>query len=134
MKTVLVLEDDASNMRAFHAALGLGGYRVLGAANGSEAIDTCNHCSEPIDLFLSDVALPERSGTEIALELNKSHPAMSILFVSGTPMTGWSASDLKNLEQLPRDRVGFLEKPFLPAVLLQKINELLRERVRRAPG
>ena len=45
-----------------------------------------NHYDGPIDLLLSDVAVPEPSGTVVALELIKSYPAMGILFVSGTPI------------------------------------------------
>lgn len=127
MKTVLVLEDDPGNMQVFSAVLWSTGYRVLQATNGMEAIETCNSHCEPIDLFLSDIAVPEFSGTEVALEINKSHPAMPILFVSGTPMYAWERRDLQNLEQLPPDRVDFLEKPFGPAALLRKIGELVEK-------
>jgi CheY-like chemotaxis protein len=62
------------------------GYGVLEATTGKEGIDAAN-CHRSIDLFLSDVDVPGPSGTEVALELIKSHPTMPVLFVSGTPMS-----------------------------------------------
>jgi FixJ family two-component response regulator len=75
--------------------------------------------------LISDVTVPKPSETDVAVELVKSHPAMPILFVSGTPMYDWEGSDLRNFQELPRDRVGFLEKPFPAAVLLEKVSGLL---------
>src|SRR6202162_3691753 len=89
MKTVLILEDDPSNMQIFCALLWSAGYRVLEATTGEEALEIANHPNGAIDLFISDVAVPVLSGTEVALKLNKSHPATPILFVSGTPMYAW---------------------------------------------
>jgi two-component system cell cycle sensor histidine kinase/response regulator CckA len=132
MKTVLVLEDDPANRQVFSALLWSRGYRVLEATNGKEAIETCNSQCEPIDLLVSDVVVPELSGSEVALELIKSHPAMRILFVSGTPKYAWDRSDLQNLGQLPPDRVDFLEKPFRPKALLDKVGELVERCTYRA--
>ena len=69
MKTVLVLEDDPSNMQAFSAVLGLFGYSVLEPTTGKEAIEAGN-CHGSIDLFLSDVDVPGPSGTEAAFGAN----------------------------------------------------------------
>jgi CheY-like chemotaxis protein len=125
MKTILVLEDDPSNMQVLCTLLWSSDYRVLEATTGKEALEALNHQQGPIDLLISDVAVPVLSGTEVALELNKSHPAIPILFVSGTPMSAWSRRDLHNFQRLPPDRVDFLEKPFGAAVLLDKVGELI---------
>ena len=60
------------------------GYNVLEATTGTEAIQVGARNEKGVDLLLSDVAVPERSGTEVALELSASHPSMVVLFVSGT--------------------------------------------------
>ena len=125
MKTILVLEDDPSNMQVFCALLSSIGYNVMEATTGEEAIKLGNHHFGSIDLFISDVAVPQPSGTAVAVELLKSHPAMPILFVSGTPMNAWDESDLRNFQQLPPDRTDFLEKPFRASVLLDKVSGLL---------
>jgi two-component system, cell cycle sensor histidine kinase and response regulator CckA len=130
MKTVLVLEDDPSNMQAFSAILWSMGYRVLEATTGKEAIETGRPHYGPIDLLLSDVDVPELSGTEVALELIKSHPTLSVLFVSGTPMYAWSRTDLANFRNLASDMVDFIEKPIPVFVLLERINDLIEKRGR----
>jgi response regulator RpfG family c-di-GMP phosphodiesterase len=71
MKTVLVLEDDPSNMQALCALLCSVGYSVLEATTGEEAIAFGKRHSGPIDLFITDVAVPKPSGTEVAVELVK---------------------------------------------------------------
>src|SRR5260370_7216257 len=110
MKMVLVLEDDQSNMQAFSAVLGLFGYSVLEATTGKEAIEAGN-CHGAIDLFLSDVDVPGLSGTEVALELIKLQPTISVLFVSVTPMYSWRPNDLYNFRQLPAALVDFIQTP-----------------------
>jgi two-component system, cell cycle sensor histidine kinase and response regulator CckA len=125
MKTILVLEDDPSNLEVFCALLSSIGYDVMEATTGEEAIQFGNHHLGPIDLFISDVAVPKPSGTDVAVELLKSHPAMPILFVSGTPIYAWDKSDFRNFQQLPPDRTDFLEKPFQASVLLDKVSGLL---------
>jgi CheY-like chemotaxis protein len=128
MKTVLVLEDDPCNLQVLCALLWSSGCRVLEATTGKEALETANHQNGPIDLFIFDVNVPVLSGTEVALELNQSHPATPILFVSGTPMYAWNRSDLHNFRQLPPDRLDFLEKPFGASALLDKVGELFEGR------
>jgi hypothetical protein len=59
------------------------------------------------------------------MELIKSNPEMASLFISGTPISGWNVADLENLRRLPPDRIDFLEKPFRPAALLDRISKLL---------
>ena len=85
-----------------------------------------------IDLFLSDVDVPGPSGTEVALELIKSHPTMPVLFVSGTPMYSWRRNDVDNFRQLPSDLVDFIEKPCRLSLFVEKIGELIEKRSHRA--
>ena len=127
MKTVLVLEGDPSNMQAFNAVLWLFGYSVLEATTGKEAIEAEN-CHGSIDLFLSDVDVPGPSGTEVALELIKSHPTVPVLFVSGTPMHSWRRNDLANFRQLPSDLVDFIEIPCRLSAFLEKVGKLIEKR------
>jgi len=127
MRTVLVLEDDPNNLRGFSALLSLIGYSVLEATTGQEGVEAGNRHGS-IDLFLSDVDVPGPSGTEVALELIKSHPTMPILFVSGTPMYLWRRNDVDNFRRLPPDLVAFIEKPCRLPAFLEKVNELIEQR------
>jgi DNA-binding response OmpR family regulator len=101
------------------------GYKVLEAATGQEAIEACGRFDGLIDLMLCDVTLPDVSGQKLALELVKSHPETSILFVSGIPQDGWSNAELHDFRQLPPGSADSLEKPFRPAALEAKVEDLL---------
>jgi FixJ family two-component response regulator len=75
--------------------------------------------------LISDVDLPDLSGTEVALALSKSNPKLPILFVSASPMNLWTRRDRCNFRRLPSALVDFLEKPFRLSTLQNKIGELL---------
>jgi FixJ family two-component response regulator len=104
---------------------------VLEATTGMEGIEAGNRHGS-IDLFLSDVDVPGPSGTEVALELIKSHPTMPVLFVSGTPMYSWRRNDLHNFRQMPSDLVDFIEKPCRLSAFLEKVGKLIEMRGHRA--
>jgi CheY-like chemotaxis protein len=125
MKTVLIVEDEPSNMQVFCFLLTLQGYKVLEASTGKEAIDATKGLNGSIDLILCDLTLPDIPGTKLARELVKSQPTAAVLVVSGTPRTGWSKSETNDFSELPRDHADFLEKPFPPSALQAKIEQLL---------
>ena len=125
MKTVLIIEDQLSNMQVFCSLLTHQGYKVLEATTGEEAIEATNREIGPIDLILCDLTLPDTAGTKLARELVKSQPNAAVLIVSGTPQTGWSESERKDFSDLPRERADFLEKPFPASTLLTKSDYLM---------
>ena len=108
------------------------GHCVLEATTGREALVAGNHYDGPIDLLLSDVAVPEPSGTVVALELVKSYRDLKILFVSANPLDALDRNDLENFRRLPPDQVDFLEKPFRLLAFLDKVGEMIRPRGRRS--
>jgi CheY-like chemotaxis protein len=129
MKTILVLEDNPSNMQIFCILLWAKGYQVLEATTGQEAIQISNNEVGSIDLLVSDLQLPDVSGTQVALQLVESRPDLPILFVSGTPMLDWTERDLCNFRHLPAGAVDFLEKPFGVSIFETKIKDLLHNHI-----
>jgi DNA-binding response OmpR family regulator len=125
METVLVLEDEPINLKVIALALRLDGYRVLEAADGNAAIQICNEDRKPIHLLVADVQVPGISGTVVALELLSLWPEIAILFTSGTPVIDWAPHDLAGLDYLSGAAVDFLEKPFSPLTLGNKVRQLL---------
>ena len=130
MKTILVLEDNPSNMQIFCILLWAKGYQVLEATTGHEAIQISNNEIGSIDLLVSDLQLPDLSGTQVALQLMESRPDLLILLVSGTPMFDWTERDLRNFRRLPTGAVDFLEKPFRASTFETKIEDLLHHHTR----
>ncbi len=82
-ETILLAEDDAVVRRVTKYILEMRGYTVLEAGNGAEAVAVCDAKKGKIDLFLSDVVMPELGGLEAWLVIRKQYPAMRIVFMSG---------------------------------------------------
>ena len=125
MKTVLVIEDDPSNLVFFSTVLKRWGYKVLEAMNARDALSRFLENGQGIDLILANVTLPDRSGTAVACELYGLQPGIRVLFASGTPVHLWTERDSQNLASLPAGNFAFIAKPFTAESLRRKIDELL---------
>lgn len=78
---VLVVEDDA-DVRAIAAVLlGELGYRVIEASSGEEALQTLRG-REPVQLLLTDLAMPGMGGLELADVAKRMNPEMKVLYTS----------------------------------------------------
>jgi two-component system, cell cycle sensor histidine kinase and response regulator CckA len=107
------------------------GHRVLQASTGCAALEVCYQQASPLELMVSDVMLPDLSGPTVALRSRKVHPELAVLFVSGTPVAGWSDEDRRNFSILGPGTADFLEKPFSPSLLAEKVRHLITTSPRR---
>lgn len=117
-QTVLLAEDDAEVRRLIERRLRARGFTVLSARDGLEALGLAESHPRGIRLLLSDVSMPRLNGVELAKRFSKLRPAVPILLFSGTAKEGTLVVDVEG-------PVGFLEKPFTPAQLIEKIDTLL---------
>jgi len=118
-QTVLVVEDQAG-VREFTAdALRAYGYRVIQAESAGEALALCEEERE-IDLVLTDILMPDLSGTELADKLRKRWPAIQVLFMSAYADAEIHTGAVDNSTRL-------LQKPFSPDQLASKVREILVE-------
>jgi len=124
MERILILDDDAANMQGIGGVLRSEQYSVLEASNGLQAMENEKNCG-PISLLVTDMDLPESSGTDIALKLVALHPSLPVLFISGTPRVWWTRRDVANFERFAPTRVDFLEKPFFLSQLLVRVRDLI---------
>jgi CheY-like chemotaxis protein len=113
--TLLIVEDDSAVRQVAARVLRDRGYTVLEARRPSEARRVCAEHGAAIDLLLTDVIMPECTGTELARELSQLHPRMRVVYMSGYP--GGAASRAGVLGP----GAAYLEKPFSPASLTEKI-------------
>ncbi len=72
--TVLLVEDDPEVRSLFSAFLRDGGYEVVEAADGQEAIETFDAQGEAIDVVMTDVVMPNVSGPALASALRLGGP------------------------------------------------------------
>ena len=103
---ILVVEDDPRVSRSTVAALEELGYRPHACASGREALDLLARDPD-IELVVTDVMMPEMTGTELAAEVTRLYPDMAVLFVTGYVGEAGDAGDLA-------DR-ALLRKPFTVA-------------------
>jgi two-component system cell cycle sensor histidine kinase/response regulator CckA len=114
--TVLVVEDDQQVRVFLRELLSNEGYRIVEASTGAEGLKVAEETGQ-IDLLLADMLLPELSGFDLAEQLLERRPGMKILFV-----TGYVEGDIvqRSLNELG---ASFLDKPFHPNVLLQRVRD-----------
>ena len=89
------------------------GYKLLEAADGTEALEVAGRYGGPIDLLVADAALPLLSGRALAERLAPARPKMAVLYVVGTD-DSWAR------QVLPTSTADILEKPFTPDALARK--------------
>ncbi len=120
-QTVLVVEDDEAVLEFVVFILGKRGYQVLSADNAYKAQDLFVEHGKPIDLLLVDVVMPNVNGTVLAEKLSQLQPRMKVLFMSGYP--GDSVDRFGAVSGSGR----YLQKPFSPEALIEKVTALLNE-------
>ena len=82
-KVVLVVDDESALRELFRALLKNLGHQVETADSGAEAL--CKLEKLHFDLVFTDFLMPEMNGEELAREIKKLRPQMSIVLVSGQP-------------------------------------------------
>lgn len=118
-ETILLVEDEDSVRKLVLNALEMNGYKVLVASNGNEAIAAASNHKGKIDLLLTDVIMPEMSGSELAERMRKIRPETKVLYMSG--YTDTAAVELDLLES----QANYLQKPFTIQGLCSKLREIL---------
>jgi two-component system cell cycle sensor histidine kinase/response regulator CckA len=91
----------------------------LEANDGREAIRVAQNHDGPIHLVMSDVVMPYLGGRQLADQLEGVRPGLKILFVSG-----YTDDAVVRNGVLEAD-VAFLQKPFTPTALAQKVRAVL---------
>jgi CheY-like chemotaxis protein len=118
-ETVLVVEDEEMVRELTCRTLERNGYRALRAANGGEALLTCERLEGPIHLMVTDVVMPQMSGPELAARLRQVRGEMKVLYMSGY------AGDALVPHGIGEWGSKFLPKPFTPDALIRKVREVL---------
>lgn len=118
---IMLVEDNDHVRDAFGTLLREMGYRVIDAADGTEAIELAH--SDLPDLILMDLGLPDINGLEVTRRLKAEEATRNIVVVA---LTGRAlAADLE--ECLEAGCAGHLSKPVETRHLLRMIPEFLRE-------
>ena len=82
---VLLADDEEAVRRVLARMLERMGCRVLAAADAAQALHLGESHRGPIDLLVTDVMLPDRTGVQLAYDLAEHRAGVPVLFVSGYP-------------------------------------------------
>ncbi len=119
-ETIVVVEDDTALRKLLCRSLEGHGYRVLAAKDGAEAIELLRQHEDQVHLVVSDIMMPHVDGFELKQRLAALRPDVKFLF-----MSGYSEEVLEERRELLQGCV-FLQKPFLPDELAEKVFTALR--------
>jgi CheY-like chemotaxis protein len=117
---ILLAEDNEDTREALRLSLEGEGYAVRAAANGDEAFRL--QASEPADVLVTDLFMPERDGFETLAAFRKNFPRTKIVVISGGA-TRVRGSYLESARMVGADAT--LSKPVAPAELFRVLAGLL---------
>lgn len=95
------------------------GYDVHTAGNGVDGLRVAEALGDRLKLIVTDVVMPLMGGWELAERIRATAPAMKILFTSGYN------EEIANAGGRVDAQIDFLPKPYLPAVLAQRVRRAL---------
>ena len=80
---ILVADDEETVLKLCEQMLRRGGYNVLPAGNGQQALDLFEHNGAAIHLALLDVIMPDINGVEVARRIHSLNPGTPIVLMTG---------------------------------------------------
>lgn len=118
-RKVLIVEDNALNMRLFSDLLEATGYETLQCVDGAKAVGLALEAHP--DLIIMDIQLPEVSGLDITRWLKDDERTAAI------PVLAVTAFAMRTDEILVREAgcEGYLSKPIQVRSFLQTVDELI---------
>ena len=118
-ETILLVEDEEGIRSLVLGILQARGYTVLEAGRPHEALEISKKFDGPIHLLFTDVVMPQMSGREVAEQISAARPNTKVLYMSGYTDHAIAHHGVLN------PGVPFLQKPFTPEALTQKVREVL---------
>jgi PAS domain S-box-containing protein len=118
-ETILLVEDEPEVRKLTREMLVRLGYRVLEARDGAQALEVWRERCDSVDLLLTDVIMPHKSGRELAEELTGLRPGLKVLYMSGY------TDEVIARHGIGQDDAALLPKPFSPEALGLKVRSIL---------
>ncbi len=120
MATLLIVDDEVNILSGLKIAFEEEGFSVLTANNGVDAWKAVN--SNPVDLVITDLRMPEMDGYELLKKISASYPALPVIVLTGH-------GTIETAVETMRDgAVDFFTKP----VDLEKLILVVKKSVRNS--
>jgi signal transduction histidine kinase/ActR/RegA family two-component response regulator len=120
LRTVWVVEDEMAVRELVARTLVMEGLRVVSAADGAEALKLLEQEHVPPTLVITDLVMPHVNGRQVSNAVAARHPDVPVLF-----MSGYASDDVVRRGLMP-ENAAFLQKPFTPAELVQRLEAMLQ--------
>ena len=120
MSKILVVEDDLALSAGLCFELDMSGYLTVAAYTGKKARQLL--LTDPFELVLLDVNLPDESGFELCREIKRKQPKLPVVFLT--------ANDLEEdvLDGFDLGAEDYITKPFNVRILKRRREVALRRR------
>lgn len=126
LATVLLVEDEELVLSLVRRVLQREGYLVLTAGDPEEALKLVSKHAGHIDILVTDVVMPGMNGKDLEREVRKTCPDVGCLFISGY------TRDTIAQRGILEEGVNFLQKPFSPETLAERVRETLTRHRKRS--
>jgi len=118
-ETILLAEDEQDVREVAREFLESGGYTVIEAHNGAEALRLAAEHKATIDLLVTDMVMPGMTGKELAGRLQHQHSGIGVIY-----MSGYSEQTAAETTQADGNML-LLTKPFSRGSILRTVREAL---------
>ena len=116
---ILVIDDDAHIRALLRTALEHTGYEVAEAPNG--AVGMQHYRTQPTDLVITDLCMPEMNGFDVIIDLRRDFPDARIMAMSGG---AGGARDLLPVAEV-LGAVQIIQKPFDVWAFIETVQDVL---------
>ncbi len=116
--TILLVEDEPFVREATCIILESAGFEVLPAGDAQDAMKVYEECKRGIDLVLTDMVLPGKTGQQLGQDLREHSPELAVLVTSGYSNPEYDM-------EAPESRTYFLAKPYSRRTLVERIERIL---------
>jgi CheY-like chemotaxis protein len=120
-ETILLAEDEQDVREVAREFLESGGYTVIEARDGAEALKKVEGHQGAIDLLITDMVMPGMTGQDLTTRLLQARPEIRVLYMSG--YSERAAADSARGDSSMR----LLAKPFSRWALLRAVHEILKQ-------
>ena len=119
---ILLVEDEPPLLQLIDRYLRRLGFEVETHLKSVDALRNFEAAPDGYRVVIADLSLPDMPGDALLARMLEIRPNLPILVCSGSPFF------IENLPPSLRRQVAFLQKPFVPKMLADSVQKLLKER------
>ncbi len=128
MKRVLIAEDEAAIREFVVINLRRGGYEVLEACDGAQALELYDSCGGEVDVVILDVMMPNIDGLEVCRILRQKSNNLGIIMLTA------KTQEMDKVTGLMSGADDYVTKPFSPSELVARVDAIYRRVAMNSKG